>query len=60
MNFRRGLFRLWLVASVVYVFAIAFDRVPRIANQFQDASPAFANTIFTQACKISLSEATDP
>src|SRR6516162_7231079 len=40
MNWRRGLFRLWIVGSVLFVLAIAFIGYSEIKAQFNaDAAP---------------------
>ena len=34
MNFRRGLFRLWIIGSALFVLAVAFVRYTEIKEQF--------------------------
>ena len=41
MNWRRGLFRLWIVGSVLFVIAVAFVSYTEIKEQF-DAAAAIA------------------
>ena len=36
MNFRRGLFRLWIIGSVLFVLAVAFFSYAEIKKQFND------------------------
>ena len=38
MNLRRGLFRLWLVGSVLFVLAVAFVNYSDIEEEFEDAT----------------------
>jgi hypothetical protein len=38
MNLRRGLFRLWIVGSALWVLAVAFVSYSDIAEEFEDAA----------------------
>jgi len=38
MNWRRGLFRLWIVGTVLFVIAVAFVSYSDIKEEFEDAS----------------------
>jgi hypothetical protein len=38
MNLRRGLFRLWIVGSALWVLAVAFLSYPEIKQRFEDAA----------------------
>jgi hypothetical protein len=43
MNWRRGLFRLWIVGSVLFVIAVAVVSYREIKEQFENTGPtAFA------------------
>jgi hypothetical protein len=39
MNIRRGLFRLWLVLSVLFVLATAFVSYPEVRGEFAATTP---------------------
>jgi hypothetical protein len=43
MNWRRGLFRLWIVGSVLFVLAVAFVSYSEIRRQFDDAATIAAH-----------------
>jgi hypothetical protein len=43
MNWRRGLFRLWIVGSVLFVLAVAFISYSEIMQQFDDAATIAAH-----------------
>src|SRR5262245_51044184 len=43
MNWRRGLFRLWIVGSVLFVIAVAYFSYSEIKRQFDDAALIAAN-----------------
>ena len=40
MNWRRGLFRLWIVGTVLFVLAVAFVSYTDIKEEFEDAASA--------------------
>jgi hypothetical protein len=42
MNWRLGLFRLWIVGSVLFVLAVAFVSYTDIEEEFEDAASASA------------------
>ena len=48
MNWRRGLFRLWIVGAVLFVIAVAFISYTEIKEQF-DAAAAIAAERLTDA-----------
>jgi hypothetical protein len=39
MNWRRGLFRLWIVGSVLFMIAVAFNSYTEIREQFDAVAP---------------------
>lgn len=41
MNIRRGLFRVWLVCSVLYVTGVFAVGIPAIWNEFEDKADPF-------------------
>ena len=43
MNWRRGLFRLWIVGTALFVIAIAFVSYGEIERQFDDAATIAAH-----------------
>jgi hypothetical protein len=43
MNWRRGLFRLWIVGSALFVIAVAFVSYSDIKRQFDDAATIAAH-----------------
>jgi hypothetical protein len=43
MNWRRGLFRLWIVGSALFVIAVAFVSYSEIKEEFEDAASASAS-----------------
>jgi hypothetical protein len=43
MNWRRGLFRLWIVGTALFVIAIAFISYSEIKGQFDDAATIAAH-----------------
>jgi hypothetical protein len=42
MNWRRGLFRLWIVGTALFVLAVAFVSYTDIKEEFEDAASASA------------------
>jgi hypothetical protein len=48
MNWRRGLFRLWIVGSALFVLAIAFVSYGDIKRGFDDAATIAAHQTATQ------------
>ena len=38
MNWRRGLFRLWIVGATLFVISVAFISYPKIKAEFDDAA----------------------
>ena len=43
MNWRRGLFRLWIVGTALFVLAVAFISYGDIKEEFEDAAAASAS-----------------
>jgi hypothetical protein len=43
MNWRRGLFRLWIVGTALFVIAVAFVSYSEITKQFDDAATIAAH-----------------
>jgi hypothetical protein len=48
MNWRRGLFRLWIVGSALFVLAVAFVSYGEIKKQFDDAATVAAHQTATE------------
>jgi hypothetical protein len=49
MNLRRGLFRLWIVGSALFVLAVALFNYSDIKEEFEDAASATLKPVTDQA-----------
>lgn len=56
MNFRRGLFRLWIVGSALFVLAVAFFSYSEIKRQFDDAAIIVAHQTASQPATSELTD----
>jgi hypothetical protein len=63
MNLRRGLFRLWIVGTVLFVIAVAFVSYTDIKEEFEDAASASApvtDRAVTKQDSVAPKRVTDP